>query len=55
MEQPILMLLLQALIILKYKAKLLETAVAQASPNNANGILQYKTVALPLNYLSNLW
>ena len=37
----------------KYKAKLLETTVAQATPNNCIGILKNATVAVPLKYLSN--
>ena len=39
----------------KYKAKLLETTVAQATPNNVNGILENATIAVPLKYLRNFW
>ena len=37
------------------KAKLLETTVAQAIPNEANGILKNVTIAVLLKYLSNFW
>ena len=48
----------------KYKAKLLRNAAFQPAPNAANGILKTnkqtnkqttKTIAVPLNYLSNFW
>ena len=39
----------------KYKAKLLETIVAQPAPNAANGILKNETIAVPLKYLSDFW
>ena len=39
----------------KYKAKLLETTVAQVTQYNANEILKNETIAVPLKYLSNFW
>ena len=37
----------------KYKTKLLGNKAAQPAPNNANGILENVTIAMPLKYLSN--
>ena len=37
------------------KAKLLEIAVVQATPNEANEILKNTTIAVPLKYLNNFW
>ena len=39
----------------EYKAKLLGNKVAQATPNQANGILKNATIAVPLKYLNNFW
>ena len=39
----------------KYKAKSLETTLAQIAPNEANGILKPETIAVSLKYLSNFW
>ena len=38
----------------KYKAKLLETTFAQVIPNEPNGILKNSTIAVSLEYSSNL-
>ena len=37
----------------KYKAKLLETTIAQAAPNEANRSLKNTIIAVPLKYVSN--
>ena len=37
----------------KYKAKLLENTVAQATPNYANGNLENAKITVPLKYQSN--
>ena len=39
----------------KYKSKLLEITVAQAAPNEANGILRNGAIAVPLKYLIIFW
>ena len=38
-----------------YKAKLLETTVAQVASNEANEIPKNATIAFPLKYLSSFW
>ena len=43
--------LVYSLILIKYKAKLLENAVADGN----NSILKNATIAVPLKYLSNFW
>ena len=35
--------------------KLLGDTVAQPAPNQANGIIKYAAIAVPLKYLSNVW
>ena len=40
----------------KYKAKLVESTFAQATPNYASEILtKNSTIVVPLKYLSNFW
>ena len=39
----------------KYKTKLLGNTEAQHNPNEANGIFENVTIAVPLKYLSNFW
>ena len=39
----------------KYQAKSLRNTVAQRTSNQANGILNNSTTAVPLKYLSNIW
>ena len=39
----------------KYKAKLLETTVAEGVLNNDNSVLKNATIAVPLKYLTNFW
>ena len=38
---------------LNYRANLLESAVDQHAPNQANGILKNATISVPLKYLIN--